>query len=177
MYKIDILLKQEQKLFHTNDLALLWKIENLNTLYTTIKRYIQKGILIKLHKGFYATVPPEKIDPLELGVGYLHTYAYLSLESVLTRHGVIFQNENYLTLVSSFSKKFTLAGQNYLVRKMKAEFLYQPAGLEEKNGVRIATLERAVADLLYFQPRYHFDNPKSVNWQKVREIQKEVGFR
>ncbi|MBM3209406.1 hypothetical protein FJZ40_03905 [Candidatus Shapirobacteria bacterium] len=177
MYKIDVLLKQEQKLFHTNDLALLWKINKPNTLYTAIKRYVQKGVLLKIHKGFYATVPLEKIDPVALGLGHLHVYGYLSLESVLTRDGVIFQGGDYLTLVSSVSKKFTLAGQNYLVRKMKPEFLYQPAGLEERSGVRIATLERAVADLLYFQPHYHFDNPKIIDWQKVRKMQKEVGFR
>ena len=40
MYKIDVLLKQDQKVFHTQDLALLWGIINKNTLYTTIKRYL-----------------------------------------------------------------------------------------------------------------------------------------
>lgn len=177
MYRIDTLLKQEQKLFHSQDLALLWQIKNPNTLYTTIKRYVQKGVLIRIHKGFYSVIPPENIDPLKLGISYLHTYAYLSTESVLAAEGIIFQVSNYITLVSNVSKKFTLYGSSYLVRKMKDGFLYQTAGLEEKNGVKVARLERAIADILYFNPRFHFDNREAIDWQKVKEIQKEVGYQ
>jgi len=174
MYKINILLKQKQKLFHTNDLALLWKINNPNTLYTTIKRYVKKGVLIRIHKGFYSVLPLKNIDPIKLGISYLHTYAYLSAESVLVAEGIIFQASEYITLISSLSKKFTINSHSYLVRQMKPNFLYQTAGIENKEAVKIASLERAVADILYFNPRFHFDNPKTINWQKVRKIQKEV---
>lgn len=177
MYRIDILLKQEQKLFHTQDLALLWDIKRLNTLYTAIKRYVQKGVLIRIHKGFYSVVPLEKINPVELGISYLHKYTYLSTESILREKGIIFQEGGYITLISSVSKKFAVSKYNYLVRSMKKEFLYQTAGLIENEGIRIATIERAVADLLYFNPYYHFDNPQVIDWQKVKKIQKEVGYR
>lgn len=176
MYKIDILLKQDQKLFHTNDLALLWQIKNNNTLYTTIKRYVQKGILIPIHKGFYSTIPLDKIDPVRLGMGYLHTYCYFTCESILSLHGVIFQVSPYITLVSSVSKKFTLSGYSYLVRKMKDSLLYNNLGIVAQDGIAVSSLERAVADILYFNPRYHIDDRKAVNWRKVKEIQKKVGF-
>lgn len=177
MYKIDILLKQEQKLFHTNDLALLWGLKNLNTLYTTIKRYVQKGILFRIHKGFYSTVPPAEIDPRRLGVGFLHAFTYLSCESVLASAGVIFQEGKYFTLVADVSRKFNVGGAGFLVRKMKDEFLYQSAGILEESEVKTASPERAVADMLYFQPAYYFDNPAAVDWVKVKKIQKEVGFK
>lgn len=177
MYKIDILLKQQQQLFHTNDLALLWQVDNPNTLYTTIKRYVQRGILIKIHKGFYSTIPLEKIDPVRLGMGYLHGFAYLSTESVLTTAGIMFQSSSYITLVAAVSRKFTIGGDDYLVRQMKGKFLYQTVGIEEKEGIRLATVERAVADLLYFHPSYHFDNRGGIDWQRVRQIQQEVGFK
>ena len=61
MYKIDKLLKLNRDLYHTGDLGVLWEITNKNTLYTTIKRYVQKGILIPIHKGLYATKPLDKI--------------------------------------------------------------------------------------------------------------------
>ena len=61
MYKINKLLQAPTKLFHTQDLALLWGISNRNTLYTQIKRYVQKSILHPIHKGFYATVNPDRI--------------------------------------------------------------------------------------------------------------------
>ncbi|MBI5123070.1 hypothetical protein HZA75_04395 [Candidatus Roizmanbacteria bacterium] len=176
MYRIDTLLKLKEKLFHTNDLALLWGITNKNTLYTTIKRYIQKGILIPIHKGFYSTVPIDQVDPFKLAVGYLHRYTYVSCETVLIREGIIFQKENYLTLISGVSKKFSVANRSYLVRRLKDGYLYYDRGIDNVNGVMVAGVERAVADLLYFNPHYYFDNKKKINWKKVKEIQKEVGY-
>jgi len=175
MYRIDTLLKQDQKLFHTQDLALLWKITNKNTLYTTIKRYLKKKILIPIHKGFYSTVPLEKIDPIRLGVGYLHRFSYLSLESVFGRGGLIFQHSEYITLVSDCSVKFAIGGQRYLVRKLSDRYLNNPAGIIETRGVYVANLERAVADMIYFNPQYYFDRNK-INWLKVKKIQKEIGY-
>lgn len=174
MYRIDTLLKEDKRLFHTNDLALLWQTKIPNTLYTTIKRYVQKGILRRIHKGFYSAVPIEKLNPLELGIGYLHSFAYLSTESILAENGVIFQTSDYITLVSSVSKKFTIGHYSYLVRKMRNEFLYQTIGIIERDRIKAATLERAVADMLYFNPNFHFDNREIIDWQKVREIQKEA---
>lgn len=174
MYRIDALLKQEKKFFHTNDLALLWDIQVPNTLYTTIKRYVQKGVLTRIHKGFYSVVPIEELNPVELGIGYLHSFAYLSTESILVENGVIFQTSDYITLVSGVSKKFTIGTYSFLVRKMKDEFLYQTIGITERDGIKVATLERAVADMLYFNPEFNFDNRKVINWRSVKEIQKEA---
>lgn len=176
MYKIDILLKQGRKLFHTNDLALLWQITNHNTLYTTIKRYIKKGILIPIHKGFYATIPVDKINHVELGISYLHQYAYLSTETVLFNHGVIFQKSEYITLVCNVSKKFAIGNSKYIVRRMNNNYLFQTIGIINDGEVRAATLERAVADLLYFNKRFHFDNRQAVDWLRVKKIQKDIGY-
>ncbi len=176
MYKIDILLKQEQRLFHTRDLALLWGINNANTLYTAIKRYVKKEVLIPIHKGFYSTIPLNKIDPLELGLSSLHGFGYVSCEYILSLAGVIFQSQNYITLVSSVSKKFALAGHHFLVRRLKPAYLFNDAGLYTATGVTKASTERAVADLLYFNPSYHFDNKLPVNWAKMAQTQKAVGY-
>jgi len=177
MYKIDVLLKQGRKLFHTNDLALLWQITNKNTLYTTIKRYVKKGILIPIHKGFYATVSVKKINQIELGISYLHQYAYLSTESVLVNYGVIFQKSENITLVGNISKNFTIGDTKYIVRKMKDSYLFQTIGITtDVNGVKTATLNRAVADLLYFNRNYYFDNRKAVNWAQVKQLQIEIGY-
>jgi len=175
--KLPVLLGQSQKLFHTNDLALLWGINNKNTLYTTIKRYVKKKILIPIHKGFYATLEADKIDPLKLGIAFLHQFAYLSTETVLVKEGIIFQNIPCLTLVSAVSKQFKIGDNLYKVRQMKDEFLYQDAGIVIKNGLRQAGVERAVADLLYFNPNYHFDGAKFVDWDRVKKIQQKVGFK
>lgn len=174
MYRIDTLLKSDQKLYHTLDLALLWNIHNKNTLYTTIKRYIDKGVLVPIHKGFYSTLSVDQIDPVRLGVGYLHSFTYLSCESVLARHGIIFQQSDYITLVSSKSKKFTIGKKNYLVRKLSEKYLFNPIGVTSQNGIYTSSLERSVVDMLYFNRHYHFDARDKIHWKKVRDIQKEV---
>lgn len=176
MYKIDALLKQNQKIFHTRDLAILWGVENANTLYTTIKRYVGRGILIPIQKGLYATVPFDQLNPYAVGLAAIHTYAYVSCETVLVAAGIMFQAGEAMTFVSSVSKRFILAGHEYLVRTMADRLLYNDAGVERKNGFLAATPPRAVADMLYFNPRIHFDNPEAIDWKTVRAIQKEVGF-
>ena len=176
MYRITQLLQQSRTLFHTQDLAILWEIENINTLHTTISRYVKKGILNRIHKGFYSTVPFEKIDPIELGISYLHNFSYLSCETVLFEHGIINQPASQITLVSSKSATFTIKQHHYLVRQMKAEYLYNPIGITKTKQYRVASVERAVADISYFNSRYHFDAPNLIDWDEVALIQEKVNY-
>lgn len=175
--KLQLLLKNPRNLFHTRDLSLLWGVKNENTLHTSIKRYIQKGVLLRIQKGFYSKLPLEEIDPIKIGIGFLHSFCYLSTESILFQNGIMSQSVPYITLISNKSKKFR-AGENfYISRQMKPEFLFNKKGLIEKNGIYQATIERAVADMLYFNPKYHFDAPSLVDWKKVKEIQKIIGYK
>jgi len=175
--KINLLLKSPKSLFHTQDLALLWDISNRNTLHTTIKRYVQKGALIRIHRGFYSKKSLDQIDPVKLGIAFLHSYSYLSMETILSKTGVISQAIPYITLVSGYSRKFKIKNHFYISRQMKDIFLFNEAGIIEKNGIKQATLERAVADMLYFNPRYHFDASNLVDWEKVKELQKTIGYK
>ncbi len=176
MYKINELLKLDRKLYHTNDLAILWKTANKNTLYTTIKRYVQKGILVPIYKGLYATVPMGNLDPLELGKAVIHRYTYLSTESVLAQAGVIAQATYAYTFVSDISKKVTIDSMSFFYRQLKPVYLNNPAGIVNQKGMFVATPERAAADMLYFNPKYHFDVTASLDMDKVKVIQQEVGY-
>jgi hypothetical protein len=176
MYRINELIKLDRKIYHTNDLALLWDITNKNTLYTTIKRYVQKGVLIPIYKGLYTTVPLSQLDPLELGKAIIHKYAYLSTESVLAQAGVIAQTIYSYTFVSDTPKKVSIGTMSFLFRQLKQDYLYNPVGIINDHGVFVATPERAAADMLYFNPKYYFDVPESIDLEKVRIIQKEIGY-
>jgi len=177
MSRINILLKLKGELYHTGDLALIWGIKNNNTLYTTIKRYVKNGILIPIHKGYYSTIPLIQINPFNLAAGYLHRFVYVSCEYILTKADIIFQKGNYFTLISDVSKRFTIGGNSFWVRKLKDKYLFNNCGIMENNGVNWASVERAVADLLYFNPNYYFDNRSRINWRKVKEVQEGVGYR
>jgi hypothetical protein len=80
------------------------------------------------------------------------------------------------TFVSSQSKKVSVGEWSFLFRSLKDEYLYNPAGVIYRNGNFIATTERAVADMLYFNPKYHFDLAESIDFDKVADIRKEVGY-
>lgn len=163
-------------LFHANDLANLWGIKDKNTLHTTLKRYTAKGLLFRIWRGFYAIKPLNELDPLLLGIKALHEYAYISTETILEKAGIIFQSREVITLISPKSKKFKIGDYYYQSRRLDDRFLYNPVGLAEKNGYKIAGTSRAVADLLYFNPHSFFDAGKFINWQEVKKIQKELGY-
>ena len=176
MYRLSGLIRLDRKLCHTNDLAILWGISNKNTLYTATKRYVHSGVLIPVYKGLYSTVPLSQLDPQELGVAVVHKYAYLSTESVLAQAGIIYQATYGNTFVSSVSKKLNIGAMRFTYRKLKDEYLNNPSGILSQNGVFTASPERAAADMLYFNPAYHFDVPDNIDWAKVSVIQKEVGY-
>jgi hypothetical protein len=155
----------------------MWRIANKNTLYTTIKRYVQKGVLIPIYKGLYSTVPISQLDPLELGRAIIHRFTYLTTEAVLVQAGIISQTTYVYTFVSNQSKKVTIGKFSFLFRKLKDEYLYNPTGIVNKSGNFIATTERAVADMLYFNPKYHFDFYDAIDFKKVGAIQKQVGYK
>lgn len=161
MYKIDrqsLLLRSDRALFHTQDLALLWSIDNRNSLYTTIKRYVKKGILIAVTKGLYSTKPIDQIDVYVLGTALVHKYCYVSCETVLVSTGVINQDIIPITFVSSVSLKIKLNNIEYLYRQAKPELLFDSNGVRRENGYFMATKDRAIRDMLYFNPKYYLDN-------------------
>lgn len=163
-------------IFHTKDLANLWRIKNHNTLYTTLKRYTKQGLLFRIYKGFYALKPVDKLDPWFLGLKALHYFAYIGAETILERAGIIQQKINYITIIGSQSKKFSIGDHNYYVRQLSDKFLFQDIGIIEKDNIKIATPERAIADLLYFNPKMYFDAYELIDWNEVKKIQQEIGY-
>lgn len=163
-----------EAVFHTSDLAILWQIADKNTLYTTLKRYVQQGLLYRIWRGMYSLKPVDQLDPFFISVKALHGYAYISMETVLFQSGIINQYPHAIALISNVSRSFTIGGQVYVCRKLADQYLYETTGISEKNGVLWANAERAIADTLYFNPKVYFDAP--VNWKKVRQIQQVVGY-
>ena len=168
-----------ETIFHTKDLANLWGITNRNTLYTTLKRYAQKKLLFRIYKGLYSLKPLDEIDPLFLGIKAIHDYTYISTESALSLNGITQQYNPIITLISPYSKQFTIGPHTYRSRKLTDQFLYHPEGIIQKNNIRQASSERAIADLLYFNPYTYFDADaisKKINWKKIQKIQKKIGY-
>jgi predicted transcriptional regulator of viral defense system len=162
--------------FRVEDLANLWQITSKNNLHTTLKRYCQQGLIFRVFRGLYAIKPLLNVDPFVLGLRAAGEFAYLSTESTLVRDGIIQQSLARITIVGQKSQRFTLLQNEFRVRQLADQYLFNPAGIVEKDGIRLATTERAVADLLYFNPKAFFDGGGNVDWKKVRKIQAEIGY-
>ena len=164
--------------FHAKDLANLWHIRNKNTLYKTLSRYTASGVIYRVYKGFYSIKKIRDIDPYLLGVKSARGDVYVSCESILFDNAIINQPPREITLIGKASKRFTIGDQKFRSRKLQDDFLFNDAGIQTKNGVRIASVERAVADMLYFSPKKYLDafNSKMVSWIKVKEIVDKIGY-
>jgi predicted transcriptional regulator of viral defense system len=163
-------------LFHISDFANLWDIRDPHVLNMTLKRYADKGILFRVYRGLYATKPVEQINPFLLGEKALHRFSYVSTETVLAQAGIIVQQSDVITLVSSVSRKFSIASQRFVSRQLADRFLLNEYGVIQEDGIKKATVERAIADTLYFNPNAYFDAHRIIDWKAVRDIQKKVGY-
>lgn len=173
-YRMSQLLTKGETVFHLKDLAALWGITNYNTMRTTVKRYCAAGLLHRVYKGLYSVFPKEKVSPLLLGAKAIHQYCYLSTESILFMEGYISRKITYFTFVSAKSHKFYIGKNQFMSRQLKPAYLFIPEGLSVKDGIWKANTERAIADMLYFSPKYHFDRP--IDWKKVKTIQQKIGY-
>lgn len=147
---------------------------NANTVRVTLHRLTRSGVLHRIQRGLYSIVPPASIDPVTLGVAVLHRFCYLTTESVLVREGYILQDIGAVTFASAVSRRLELLGRRIVSRRLHPRFLHNHCGLEFCSGMLQATPERAIADMLYFDPWYHFDRP--VDWTRVAALQRAVGY-
>ena len=97
MKNFDLLLRSGKTIFGYSNLSLLLGTDNINTLKSFIQRAVKQGLIQKLASGIYALYI---YDPLELA-STLREKSYISLETVLQKNGIIFQDySNAITLVS-----------------------------------------------------------------------------
>lgn len=177
--RLAVVASKGEIVFHSADLANLWGIRNKNTLNKTLFRYAANKLIYRIYGGLYSIKKTDEIDPLFLGMKALHSTAYVSCETVLYNAGVLNQSPKEITLISSQSKRFSIGRSKYRSRKMRNEFLFNDIGVDIKDGVRIASLSRAVADMLYFSPRKYLDAQESniINWKEVKNIADVIGYK
>ncbi|MBI2645284.1 hypothetical protein HYW94_03885 [Candidatus Uhrbacteria bacterium] len=165
-----------EQIFHASDLAHIWNIHNPSTLHMTLARYASGGLIHRIQKGLYAIKKPTDLNPYLLGIKALHGPAYISCETVLFDNGIINQPPRFISMVSGTSRRFSLLGNEYHSRTLSDAFLFNDAGIEIHNGVRTASVPRAVADTLYFNPKKHLDVLPLIQWSAVRNIIRVIGY-
>ncbi|GFP19283.1 hypothetical protein HKBW3S03_00788 [Candidatus Hakubella thermalkaliphila] len=116
-----------------------------NSLYVTLNRLVEGGVLVRLRRGAYQ--PEFQSLGLEKVANELYYPSYLSFESALSRYGILSQIPYSLTFATTRrSKKLTLTGREVEYRQLKEDYFF---GYTLENGLYIAEPEKAVLDQLY----------------------------
>ena len=145
--KEQVLLEQGKSIFTTTDLAVLWEIDNQNTLLKTLSRYESKGTLKRLAKGVYTKKKIEDLHPFEIGCAIGGAYSYISAESILAQSGIIMQEVTEVTMFGKVTKVFEINNIKYSVRYLNPKYLLNRIGINYKDNYYAASLLRAVADI------------------------------
>lgn len=153
----------------SKDLALIWGINDEQSLHAKTAYYVKQGALTRLTRGVFAK--NKDFNPRELATS-MYTPSYISFETVLRDAGVIFQHYDTLFIAGPWSLTKKIDTSTFTFRKLKDITLFNATGIVNKDNYGIATPERAFLDMLYLFPNYYFDNLKPINWEKCDEIVK-----
>ena len=164
---ISAILRSSRTVFTFKDISLMWRNTDQKAVIAGINYYVNTGQLHRIRRGIYAK--DKNYDKTELACR-IYTPAYVSFETVLTRAGINFQYYGQIFIASYLAREIVVDGQVYQYRKIKNTLLTDSAGVLNKDGIAIATTERAFLDTLYLNTDYHFDNLASLTWDKVFEM-------
>ena len=164
---ISAILRSSRTVFTFKDISLMWRNTDKKAVIAGINYYISTGQLHRIRRGIYAK--DKNYDKTELACR-IYTPAYVSFETVLTRAGINFQYYGQIFIASYLAREIVVDGQVYQYRKIKNTLLTDSAGVLNKDGIAIATTERAFLDTLYLNTDYHFDNLASLTWDKVFDM-------
>jgi hypothetical protein len=153
--------------FRLKDVAMLMGETSFNSLNMKLNYYVRTGRLQNPRKGLYCK---PNYNPQELACR-IFAPAYISLEYVLQRAGVIFQYDSRFTVLSYLSRKVEIDNNTFSFRKIKNELLVSLQGIEfQGNTTAIATPERAFLDMLYLNGALYFDNLNPLKRDLIEQI-------
>jgi len=164
---LEVLLRSPKTIFSSKDVSLLWGEESDEVIKKRLNKYVTAGKLIRVRRGFYAK--DKNYNRFELATR-INTPSYISFETVLTREGVNFQYYGNIFVASYINREIDIEGQKITFVRMKDYVLSNTTGIEHKDGIAMATRERAFLDRVYVSKNYHFDNLRSLDWNKVMDI-------
>ncbi len=169
--KINRLIQNQQSIYSLDDLGIIWGQTKRSDTVQSARDYVKRGSLIRIKRGVYA-VAGRNISNLEIA-NHLYTPSYLSGETALALHGLTFQYTEKVFSMALRNRTIKVGATCYVYRQLKREVLLNTAGIETKDGILMASKERAIADLIYVNKRgYPFEYLDGVDWDNLVEIGK-----
>jgi predicted transcriptional regulator of viral defense system len=163
--------KCNQTVFTLNDIATITGKQADGNLISSIHYYVKTGQLIRLSKGIYAL---EKDYSIWEFANKLRKPSYISFYTILQSSGIIFQPYYTIFLACNRSEEIKKGNNIFKYRKLKNDILLNTTGIEEKDGVMVATQERALLDKVFLDKEEYFDNLRRIDWKFAKRLNEEV---
>ena len=164
IYKI---YSDKRTVFSLQEIAMLVNEPDFHKLKQRVNYYVRTNKLLNPRRGIYA----KDNYSLEELACKVYKPAYISMEYVLQKSGVIFQYDSRMTAISYLSRSITIDENELVFRKIKNEILFSSLGITTlTNGVSIASPARAFLDTLYLNKTYYFDNIRGVDKNEIIKI-------
>lgn len=164
---LELILDSSRTVFNIQTLRMLTECENSQKLTQSLHYYTKEGKIRNPRRGIYTK---STYNEQEMACS-LFRPAYISLEYVLQRAGVVFQYDDAITCVSYLNRIVEVDGKTYQFRIINPELWIGMEGIEQRDNIFIATPERAFLDMVYLSAgNCFFDNLHPLNKTKVKQL-------
>ena len=164
---LEVILGSSRSVFTIQSLRMLTECENSQKLTQSLHYYVKEGKINNPRRGIYTKA---SYNEQEMACS-LFRPAYISLEYVLQRAGVVFQYDDAITCVSYLNRIVEIDGKTYQFRIINPELWIGMEGIEQHDNILIATPERAFLDMVYLSAgNCYFDNLHPLNKTKVKQL-------
>lgn len=164
---LEVILNSTRSVFNVQSLRMLTECEDSQKLTKSLHYYVKEGKISNPRRGIYTKAT---YDEREMACS-LFRPAYISLEYVLQRAGVVFQYDDTITCVSYLNRIAEVDEKIYQFRIINPELWIGMEGIEQNDNILIATPERAFLDMVYLSAgNCYFDNLHPLNKMKVKQL-------
>jgi hypothetical protein len=136
-------------------------------LVKSLHYYVKEGKIRNPRRGIYTKA---SYNEKEMACS-LFRPAYISLEYVLQRAGVVFQYDDTITCISYLNRTIEIDDKSYQFRIINPELWIGMEGIEQSDNILIATPERAFLDMMYLSTgNCYFDNLHPLNKTNIKQL-------
>ncbi len=167
MNVLEVILNSSRSVFNVQSLRMLTECENSQKLTQSLHYYTKEGKIRNPRRGIYTK---SSYDEQEMACSIFRP-AYISLEYVLQRAGVVFQYDDAITCVSYLNRIIDVDEKTYQFRIINPELWIGMEGIVQQDNILIASPERAFLDMVYLSAgNCYFDNLLPLNKIKVKQL-------
>lgn len=164
---LETILSSPRSVFNVQSLRMLTESEDSQKLTKSLHYYVKEGKVRNPRRGIYTKAT---YDEKEMACS-LFRPAYVSLEYVLQRCGVVFQYDDAVTCVSYLNRSVEIDEKTYRFRIINPELWIGMEGIAQQDNILIATPERAFLDMVYLSAgNCYFDNLHPLNKTKIKQL-------